>query len=92
MDNQIDRLEDKVFGKKDWVMKGEVKARERPANSLLEYDLQFNSGVKFSHEITEERNSELEELIKKRVLNDMFDDRTRFVNSSHIREHFGSLK
>jgi len=22
----------------------------------------------------------------------MFDDRTRFVNTNHIREHFGSLK
>ena len=34
----------------------------------------------------------MEDVIKKRILGDMFDDRQRFVNASFIREHFGSVK
>ena len=54
--------------------------------------MQFQSGIKYSHEITEEKNSDLEDIIKKRILSDTFDDRQRYINSSHIRETFSNLK
>lgn len=49
IDIQIDRLEANAMSKKDWALIGEVKARERPVNSLLDTDLNFKSGLKFSH-------------------------------------------
>ena len=56
IDAQIDRLEAKAMSKKDWALTGEVKARERPVNSLLETNLNFKSGLKFSHEINQQYN------------------------------------
>jgi U3 small nucleolar ribonucleoprotein component len=47
------------MGKKNWVLNGEIKSTERPVNSLLEYDLQFKSGIKYTHEITPQYNEDL---------------------------------
>lgn len=68
LDAQIDRLEAKAMSKKDWALIGEVKAKERPVNSLLDTDLNFKSGLKFSHEINEQYNQNLESIIKQRIL------------------------
>lgn len=47
------------MNKKDWMVQGEVKAKERPINSLLQHDLQFNSGLKYQQQVNEEHNTEL---------------------------------
>lgn len=49
LDAQIDRLEANAMSKRDWALSGEVKSRERPLNSLLETDLNFKSGLKYTH-------------------------------------------
>ena len=41
-DNEIENLEDKLLKGKSWQLKGEVKAKDRPINSLLEEHLEFN--------------------------------------------------
>jgi U3 small nucleolar ribonucleoprotein component len=33
---EIDRLEKKLLGTKNWIMKGEVVSKNRPVNSLIE--------------------------------------------------------
>lgn len=41
------------------MLRGEVKATQRPVNSLLEYDLQFKTGIRLDQEITPEVNTEI---------------------------------
>ena len=80
------------MGRKEWVMQGEVRATQRPVNSLLEQDLQFSTGIRLSQEITPQYNQELEQLIKQRVLDEVYDDRVRYQHAHVLREQFGSLK
>jgi U3 small nucleolar RNA-associated protein MPP10 len=56
LQKQIERLESKIISKKDWMLQGEVKATQRPVNSLLEQDLQFKTGLRLGQEITPEYN------------------------------------
>ena len=44
------------MNKKDWVLHGEVKGTQRPVNSLMEFDLQFKTGLKINQEVTKEIN------------------------------------
>lgn len=59
---------------KDWQMTGEVKAKERPVNSLLEVHLDFNTATKLPPTITKETTNAIEALVKQRVLDELFDD------------------
>jgi U3 small nucleolar RNA-associated protein MPP10 len=59
LQKHISKLENKIMGEKEWVLKGEVKASQRPSNSLLEQNLQFNTGIRLSQEVTPEYNSSL---------------------------------
>ncbi len=68
LSEQIASLEQENIGPKDWTLMGEVKARERPENGLLEEELDFESSGKVVPLITEERVMSLEEVIKKRIL------------------------
>lgn len=74
------------------MLQGEVKATQRPVNSLLEHDLQFNTGIKLGQEVTPEQNEEMEKMIKQRILDELYDDRVRYQPSEALREQFGSLK
>jgi len=42
---KIEQIEDEMMRAKDWQMTGEVKAKERPVNSLLEVHLDFNTAT-----------------------------------------------
>ena len=54
--------------------------------------MQFNSGLKYKQEVTEQHNEDLEKVIKQRILDELFDDRRRLISAPALREHFGSLK
>lgn len=62
------------MGKKDWVLSGEARARDRPLNSLLEEDLEFEHTGKFKPTVTTESVASLEERIKARILGNDWDD------------------
>ncbi|CAH7686955.1 U3 small nucleolar ribonucleoprotein complex, subunit Mpp10 [Phakopsora pachyrhizi] len=82
LSKQIAELEAENVSKKDWTLKGETGARERPQNSLLEQDLDFEHVQKIVPAVTEERTLSLEALIKKRIIEGQFDDvvRKRLIN------------
>ncbi|TIA87809.1 hypothetical protein E3P99_02933 [Wallemia hederae] len=71
---QIADLEDENVAAKEWTLKGEVTSKARPENSLLAEDLDFETINKITPENTEEKQSTLEDLIKRRIINEQFND------------------
>lgn len=78
---QITELEAQQLDPKTWTMLGEVNARSRPINSLLEEHVEFdqslglNAGTsRLGPQITEEVTQSLEEMIVNRIKNQAFDD------------------
>ncbi|RLN69381.1 hypothetical protein BBP00_00000374 [Phytophthora kernoviae] len=74
LQKEIKELEEQAISEKPWVLKGEVRSAARPENSLLEAVLDYDRPVKAAPVITEEVSIALEEMIKKRILEDDFDD------------------
>lgn len=72
--NKIEQIEDEMMNPKSWQMIGEATNKERPVNSLLDVHLDFNSATKLPPTITKEVTIKIEELIKQRVLDELFDD------------------
>ncbi|GAA5824614.1 hypothetical protein JCM3770_006696 [Rhodotorula araucariae] len=79
LSSQIATLEQENVGPKEWATMGEAKSRDRPINSLLEEDLEFERMGKVAPVITEETTASLEDLIKQRILENRFDDVERRV-------------
>lgn len=71
---RIAELEDKALKDAHWSMKGEVNAKKRPKNSLLEAELDYDRGVAPAPAPTEEAAAELEEMVKRRIGTREFDD------------------
>ncbi|GMH35774.1 hypothetical protein BSKO_03642 [Bryopsis sp. KO-2023] len=76
---QIGRLEESAIAEKPWPLRGEVKAGDRPMNSALEVDLDFDTTVRPPPVPTEEATQSLEDMIKKRIADHQFDDVVRVV-------------
>ena len=74
---QITALEAENVAPKKWTLVGEANARNRPQNSLLEEDLDFERVMKSVPVVTEEVVQELEEMIKSRILANNYDDVVR---------------
>ncbi|KAM4065963.1 M phase phosphoprotein 10 [Hirsutella rhossiliensis] len=71
---EIRQLEAASVAKREWTLSGEAAAADRPMNSLLEEDLDFEHGGKPVPVITPEVSEGIEELIKRRVLAQEFDE------------------
>lgn len=74
---EIRRLEAASVAKRQWTLAGEARAADRPMNSLLEEDLDFERTGKPVPEITAEISESIEELIKRRILAQEFDEVVR---------------
>ncbi|KAF9896125.1 hypothetical protein BX616_008080, partial [Lobosporangium transversale] len=74
---QIEALEQENVAAKDWTIKGEASSSDRPVNSLLEEDLDFETVAKPIPVITAETTQTLEDMIKERILAGNFDDVVR---------------
>ena len=74
---QIAALEAENVAPKKWTLVGEASARNRPQNSLLEEDLDFERVMKSVPVVTEEVVQELEEMIKSRIVANNYDDVVR---------------
>ncbi|RHZ56777.1 rRNA-processing protein MPP10 [Aspergillus thermomutatus] len=72
--DEIRRLEAANVAKKDWMLAGEARGAERPMNSLIEEDLDFERVGKPVPVVTTELSGDIEELIKRRILAKEFDE------------------
>ena len=71
---EIRRLEAASVAKRDWTLSGEARATDRPINSLLEEDLEFERAGKPIPVITQEVSEDIEALIKRRIIAREFDE------------------
>ena len=71
---QIETLENDMISEKPWQMKGEIPGTARPLDSLLDSTPEFEIAAKQAPAITVERTADLEEVIKKRILDEDWDD------------------
>ena len=74
---QIADIESKMLSKKEWHLKGEVLSSERPKESLLSNPLDFEVSIKPPPVPDKTFTSNLEQMIKQRIKEDLFDDPIR---------------
>ncbi|SLM40598.1 Mpp10 protein [Lasallia pustulata] len=72
--SEIRRLEAANVAKREWTLSGEARAADRPLNSLLEEDLDFERTGKPVPVITAAVSEDIEALIKRRILARDFDE------------------
>lgn len=72
--DEIRRLEAANVSKKEWMVSGEARAAERPMNSLIEEDLDFERIGKPVPVATNEVSEGIEELVKRRIVTKEFDE------------------
>lgn len=86
---EIRKLEGELVAKRAWTLSGEAAAVDRPVNSLLEEDLDFEHAGKPIPIVTEEVSESIENLIKKRILDQEFDEVVRrrpdALSTTHTR-------
>ena len=80
LNRQIAQLEAENVAEREWTMKGEVSSKQRPVNSLLEQDLEFENVAKTVPQVTAEVTASLEDRIKNRIL-----DVSPFLSTSRQR-------
>jgi U3 small nucleolar RNA-associated protein MPP10 len=68
------KLEEENVTDKMWTLKGEINARSRPENSLLEEDLDFDFTMVPPPVITEQVTESIEDVIRRRVRERCFDN------------------
>ncbi|KAG5945415.1 hypothetical protein E4U59_005857 [Claviceps monticola] len=71
---EIRQLEAASVAKREWTLSGEAAAADRPLNSLLEQDLDFEHVGKPVPVITTQVSESIEDLIKRRILAQEFDE------------------
>ncbi|OAA35067.1 Mpp10 protein [Metarhizium rileyi] len=71
---EIRKLEAASVAKREWTLSGEAAAVDRPMNSLLEEDMDFEHVGKPVPVITPEISESIEDLIKRRILSQEFDE------------------
>lgn len=85
---KIEHMENAMLDARPWQMKGEVKADNRPQNSLLEEILEFDTTTRPAPVITEEVTMKLEDIIRQRIKDKAFDDVERKVKPSDIQMEY----
>ncbi|XP_026072493.1 U3 small nucleolar ribonucleoprotein protein MPP10-like [Carassius auratus] len=77
MAQKIEELENTALSEKPWQLTGEVSAQTRPENSMLEEDIAFDQASRMAPAITEETTLQLEDIIKQRIKDQVWDDVVR---------------
>ncbi|KAG5297669.1 U3 small nucleolar ribonucleoprotein Mpp10 [Histoplasma ohiense] len=72
--DEIRRLEAANVSKREWMLSGEAKAPDRPINSLIEEDIEFERVGKPVPVISSQVSNDIETLIKRRILSKEFDE------------------
>lgn len=85
LEKQIEQYEDENVGEKEWGMKGEVQAGQRPANSLMDVDVDFQRNFKPPPVDTQESTETLEAMIRERIQKKQFDDIPKRVALAELK-------
>lgn len=89
LDEEIERLEERVLDPKPWQLRGEVRSSQRPKNSLLNERLDFKSGAQIlENTVSREFSENLEKTIKQRVLDEAWDDVAKYEVARPVQENF----
>ena len=72
--SQIKEIESQMLQPKDWTLRGEVLGKDRPKDAILGQSLDFEVGVKAPPVPTKEYTKKIEDVIKLRIKDDLFDD------------------
>ncbi|MCJ1272159.1 U3 snoRNP protein [Lobaria immixta] len=89
---EIRRLEAANVAKRDWTLSGEARAADRPINSLLEEDLDFERAGKPVPVITNEVSEDIEALIKRRIIARDFDEVIRRRPGNLVTGHGDQIR
>ena len=74
-EDEMDRLEQKLISEKPWQLKGEVQSKNRPRDSLLDEELDFELARNpVPQTQTKVVTDEIENIIKQRILDMVYDD------------------
>ena len=74
LNSMTEDMEKEVLSEKPWQMLGEAISSKRPENSLLEMTPEFEFATKQAPIITQEHTESIEEMIKRRVIEEDWDD------------------
>ena len=74
MKAKIRELEAGNMKSRGWALNGEVRAQMRPQDSLMDADLEYTRSTKTAPVITPEVTATLEDLIKQRIKDELWDD------------------
>ncbi|XP_043934482.1 U3 small nucleolar ribonucleoprotein protein MPP10 [Protopterus annectens] len=77
MSEKIKELEKELMAEKPWQLSGEITGEKRPENSLLEETVDFDHAIRMAPVITEETTLQLEDIIKQRIKDQIWDDVVR---------------
>ncbi|KAM4746846.1 U3 small nucleolar ribonucleoprotein MPP10 [Rhinophrynus dorsalis] len=77
MTEKIQNLQKQMMEEKSWQLSGEVTAQKRPENSLLSESLVFDHASRMAPIVTEETTMQLEDIIKQRIKDQVWDDVVR---------------
>ncbi|CAM9269203.1 unnamed protein product [Choristocarpus tenellus] len=73
---KVSELERELLAEKPWALKGEIRAKDRPENSLLEASVDVDRVARSAPPPTVERTMSLLDMIKKRCIDQNWDDVT----------------
>ena len=82
---EIEALEQELLKTKSWDMLGETSSRKRPENSFVEKDLDYQRTIKVAPTITEDVTKTIEDMIKQRIRDELWDDVERKMEDKALK-------
>ena len=92
MKRKIKELEEENIQRRSWELMGEVGASQRPKGSLMEAEMDYQRNTKAAPVITPEVTATLEDMIKERIKEELWDDVERRTVDEYNKSRGGNRK